>query len=42
MYIIVNKKGMYFYGQVKDLRKYFNELSTEDTTLAQFIKSKLI
>ncbi len=41
MYIIVNKKSIYFYGKVKDLRKYLNELGTENTTVAQFIKSKL-
>jgi len=41
MYIIVNKKSIYFYGKVKELRKYLNELSSEYTTVAQFINSKL-
>lgn len=41
MFITVNKKSFYFYGKVKELRKYLNELSTEYSTVAQFIRSKL-
>ncbi|WP_277995624.1 hypothetical protein [Desulfitibacter alkalitolerans] len=41
MFIIVNKKSFYFIGKVKELRKNLNELNTEYTTVAQFIKSKL-
>jgi len=41
MFIIINTKSFYFYGKVKELRKYLNELSTEFSSVAQFIKSKL-
>jgi|GEM_PF-4128567 len=40
MFIVANK-GFYFYGKLKELRKYLNELSTEYSTVTQFTQSKL-
>jgi len=40
MFVVANK-GFYFYGKVKELRKYLNELSTEYSTVTQFIKNKM-
>ena len=41
MFIVINNKSFYFYGKVKELRRYLNELSAEYNTVNQFIKSKL-
>jgi len=41
MFIVVSHKSIYFSGKIKELRRYLNELSTEYTTVTQFIKSRL-